>query len=251
MAVSRVQAKKSGAAGASSVSATFDSNVSTDSVVVVVAARYSSVSDTLAVGDLSTSGTATVGTWQIHVQRERLDAGAYYWTVIASAPVTAGGSLTVTVGGGASSYYWSESIAEYSTVDTGSSRCPSTNSADYSGSSTPSSGNATTGQAGLLVGIVVSNTSGTLTFTESGAGWATVNELESGATYMAFSHTERIVSADTTDDAAWTLGSSSTGNCCVAALKEAAPAETPADYGTPYDHDGVKPWSSIWRPGRI
>lgn len=23
------------------------------------------------------------------------------------------------------------------------------------------------------------------------------------------------------------------------------------DYGTPYDHEGVAPWSSIWRPGRV
>lgn len=28
-------------------------------------------------------------------------------------------------------------------------------------------------------------------------------------------------------------------------------AATGPDYGTPYDHEGVKPWSSIWRPGRI
>lgn len=44
----------------------------------------------------------------------------------------------------------------------------------------------------------------------------------------------------------WTNGANWVGG--IAAYYQSA---VPPDYGTPRDHEGVAPWSSIWRPGRV
>ena len=113
------------------------------------------------------------------------------------------------------------------------------------GSSTAPSSGATTPAANALYIGAAAYAGATTTLV---LNWASATQLhnEPDTTYPTLGSAYIIGSGSMT--AQWTLGASREWAACVAAFAEAG--DTPPDYGTPRDHSGCKPWSSIWRPAR-
>lgn len=82
-------------------------NVTAGELVVVPFARYSPTSDPIVVGDISTSGTATLGTWSLDNPRNGTTDGgsSYAATGHFSAIVTGSGTLAVSIGGNPATTY--------------------------------------------------------------------------------------------------------------------------------------------------
>lgn len=249
MAIARVQKKTATLEGGTSISVAFDSSVTAGNLIVVMCTAGSNTSSPggpFVAGDCTKSaGTATVGTVTIDKQLDDTVTGGYQSDGIWSVPVTGSGTCTMQVANFTSGSWATLEIVEYSGADVTSSRVAATNGASGT-SSAAASGNAASGMAGVFCGVLGVYAGGTVTLTQDGA-FSLLDEYEDGSTHEVSSYIERIVSSDTTDSADWTLGSSQDWCACVAVYKQAS-GDT---YGTPYDHSGTKPWSFIWRPGRI
>lgn len=81
--------------------------VSAGELIVVPFARYSPSSDPIVVGDISNSGTATLGSWSLdRAESGTTDGGSSYAAAaVFSAIVTSGGTLAVSIGGNPATTY--------------------------------------------------------------------------------------------------------------------------------------------------
>lgn len=248
----RLQAEGNKGTSVSSVSKAFTSDVTAGSLVVIMGAGLMPSTDTWAAGDCTkTAGTATIGTIQLDQQLTATGGGGYTsQEAIWSCVVTGGGSLTLQIAGLPSGSYLLIGIAEFSPTAGyiwDSSRFEAENEASGTSGTSASSGNATSAGAAVFAGSLTTNTGSTSAITED-ANWSLVYENENGSTEHTGSTITRITATGLTDDASWTMPTSFGWQAGVAVFKETS---TGPDYGTPRDHDGVKPWSSIWRPARV
>lgn len=160
--------------------------------------------ETHAAGDLTkTAGTATVGSAVKDVEVTPIDCdggGAMCNSTIFRIPITGTGTLTLTVlNNGAESL---TCVAqEYSGFDATTPLQGSNTGSNTSGA--PTTGTVAGTGEGLFFGALGIGTAAAITVTQ-GADFDSLYEMESGVTFMAGGHEERIVTSDTTDAADWT-----------------------------------------------
>lgn len=247
----RLQATGNKAGGVTSVSKAFTSDVTAGSLVIIMGATAATSNRAMASGDCTkTAGTSTISSITLHQELVASISGGYYGPVgIWSCLVTGSGSLTLQIASQPSGSYPLIGIAEFSPTagyEWDASRYESQNEASGA-SGNSSSGNVTSAGAAVFAGVEVHNSGSNSAVTED-ANWALVYEAEDGTTGVEASTITRIAASGLTDDANWTLPSNFGWVAGAACFKETS---TGADYGTPRDHDGVWPFSSIWRPARV
>lgn len=248
MALARASGQATGThvENASSASLAYPGNVTAGNLLVVGVSRWHDVTaDAIVVGDISmSSGTATLGTWQLDFSVEGLsgaggdnrEAYAFF-----SCPVTGSGSCTIQVAGGPSGSYWGIGLQEYSGADVTSSRFVGSNSVEAGFSNSADSGTVASGGAAVFVGQVWVDIGAAITITED-AAYTLISEYEWGHIGQIAAFADRIVTSNTTDSASWALSGVYDWGCAVGVYKEASGAAAPS---------GTAPWSSIWRPARV
>ena len=208
MTINFVSGQAGGAAGNNTTSVTraFGSNVSANSLIIIVGMKYSPSSDAFASGDCTKSaGTATIGTIsldrQVQVDTTNADFAAVgIWSVI----VTGGGSLTMQVGGAVADSYLLIATDEYTgNWDSTRAEAGNSNSDSADNTSPATSGNATSAGEALFIGGMNVNTLAGVTITPD-AAFTTIFEDEAGTDDNG-SAIRRIVSTGTTDQAEWTI----------------------------------------------
>lgn len=196
-------------ASGTSITRAYGSNVSTGSLLIVVAVKYSGTgTDPWVVGDLTQSaGTATLGSIQLDEEYELPMTGAadYCSIGIYSVIVTSGGSCTFQLTAGAASYI--TLISGEFTGNWDSSRVEDTsqNGSATDSSGVMSSGDCTSAGAALFIGGLNGYTLDARTLTED-AAYSLIAEEEDGNTYEEGSGIYQIVATGTTDNAEWTPG---------------------------------------------
>lgn len=198
------------------------SNVTAGSLIVVSAARWKSGDATAYIaGNLTKSaGTATIDT---PVLEYTASPGSSHrvgqWSVL----VTGGGSLTLQVANGGTSY-GSIAAAEYSGT-WGSGRTEG--SASGTGTSqNAASGNANSAGAAVFIGSMTTNSPNVETLTEDGA-FALLGEDEDASARIHHSMIQLIVATGTTDSADWTIEALNTWVAGVVVYKETAAGPGP------------------------
>jgi hypothetical protein len=219
------------------VDTTFDSNVTTDNLVVVAAFGRSGGADTdyYVAGMLTNEGGATLGTiaFDSPANINSPDPGTNCYPVgIWSAKVqTGGGAPTMRIAHNFTPWAglnWRSyvGIFEFSLIDTSGTRVNANNSAVQTTTSAVSTGTAATGGAGLLIAVFgAEDVGGATTIAEDGA-WtlATGGEKESaGAGNAIGSIIYRLVSSATTDDGSWSTSANVNPASAVVAYKAATP----------------------------
>jgi hypothetical protein len=189
-----------------------------------------------AAGDVAKlSGTATIGT----VVRDAVETRATddVHAHVFSIPVTGAGTLTLRVSGFEGSSYIRCVFTEWSALEAALGSGTGT-----AATGAPSTSSYAASEPGVFIGTVSTfYLSGSQTHTP-GADYTQIAENED-STHMTGAEEYRIVSGATTDAADWQAPTTVPWAAAMAFYKN-------ADL-FPYDHDGVKPWSSVWRPGRI
>lgn len=210
------------ATAVSSISRAYPSNVSTDSLVVVGVSHYNSAASALAAGPYKSAGTATLGAWQRHADLLVTLNGNAIGVAIYSAPVTAGGSLSLAYDHGVGDSYFVVATDELTGADLSSSRALTGVSASSMGGSTAvDSGNLVPATGGAFLGMMAYHGSaGDTTITED-AAFDLIGEDENWAVDMSGSFIVRIITSALTDSASWTLGASRPWAACAAFVKEA------------------------------
>jgi hypothetical protein len=244
----RLQATGNHAGPASGVSKAFTSDVTAGSLIVVMGVGVIGASTPFQQSDCTkTSGTSTISTLTLHQEYVATVNGGYYGRVgIWTAVVTAGGSLTLNVAT-TTNYYALIGIAEFSPTDGylwDDNRYEAQNESNGTNAA-PTSGNVTSAGAAVFAGCEAHNSGTNSTIVED-ANWSAVYESQDGTTTLEAASATRITSTGLTDDANWTVNAGNIGWVAGAACFK----ETSGDK-FPYAHDGVKPWTSIWRPARI
>lgn len=209
MAIAAVSGQAGGATGASvaAIARAFPSAVSAGSLVVVVGFRYEPASDAYLAGDCTQSaGTATITAPLLHAQVNMEQPGhgwaqAGIWTAL----VTAGGSLTMQVGGGTTGGYPSIATHEFTGAFDGTRHeAAATNFTATNNTNPAHSNDATSAGHALFLGGLALNSTSPQTITPE-AAFTQIYENEAGNTSQAGSAIFRIVSGGTTDRAEWTV----------------------------------------------
>jgi hypothetical protein len=203
-----------------SVVVAYPANVVTGDLLVIAVVKYSPSDDAFVVGDISKSaGTATLGSFTLdqnvnfnfQASSDRMAAAIY------SAPVTAGGSCTITVGGAVAGSFLMMSVSEWEGLDTGSSRLEDSDTGTGA-SGAPATATATSAGAALFIGVVITNFAVVTTHTP-GADYTTLFESEDGANHTTGSAEARIVTAGATDAADWVAPTTSDYACVLAVYR--------------------------------
>lgn len=229
----------------------FGSNVTAGNLLVVLVNKLNVTgsSDPFLLADVSKlSGTATIGTIQMDVDREFLyDGGSNYIAVaVYSALVTGTGSLTMRSVLG-SSQYGNISVVEYD-GEWDASRVEDTAEDDdtNSGVNPPTTGDMTSAGAALFVGALADVSTGGNDHVEDGA-WSLIYEQNS-TDHMVGSFIDRIVGSTTTDAASWTAPANDNPWVAVGVVYKEAAAEgeytLTADYGS-YSVSGSEAYRDI------
>lgn len=157
-------------------------------------------------------------------------------TIDYSDPITGRSDHEVTATAAANSYF-ALGVMEVSGIDGAS---PVVDSGAGAGGSTDASTEALTlsGGTDLCLGVCSDDAGGTWTHTWSGA-----TMLWEISTDTA----DRLFSSASSESPTWS--NTSTAHWCAASAAFRPAGAGPDPFA--YDHDGVKPWSSIWRPGRV
>lgn len=210
MPIAAVTGQNAGANAPASatVSVAFPSNVQAGSLITVIGWRYRGSNTAYTAGNCTKlSGTATIGTITLDRQHSIDFGGGFGFGQVGiwSAIVTAGGSLTMQIGGGDGGTYQSIAIHEF-TGNWDATRVEATNSnATATDNTTPAhSGDATSAGAALFIGGLSLGSASLQTLTPD-AAFTQIYENEAGATSQVGSAIYRIVSTGTTDRAEWTV----------------------------------------------
>jgi hypothetical protein len=183
--------------------------------LVIVGAAGNTSTDWVA-GDLTkTAGTATLGTISLDfATNDANDCRIAVWSAI----VTGAGTLTLQVASGGN--YGVMGVEVY-TGTWDSSRKETSASANFTTSTTPSSGNASSAGGGLFFGVLSVSNGVTVTLTED-AAFASIRESNDGSAHVVGEIIDRIVSTGTTDSADWTISVAPTRSiAAVVVYKEA------------------------------
>lgn len=212
MTIAVLQENGTNTDAATSGSRVFASNVAVGSLIVVIVSRYSNGgTDVLVVGDISNTGTATLGAWSLDVQDEQDFGGAaIFQGGIFSAIVTGAGSLTATIAG-AAGYYYAVAGAEYGgNYDV--NRLESSNKAKTAtDNTTPAlSGNGASAGIGLFIGGLSTDNASPMTITPD-AAFTTIYEQEASSSTLFFSAIRRLSTGGLTDQSEWTLAPNNAG----------------------------------------
>ena len=224
------------ASNAVSLTVTFDSDTASGNFIGCLACGWrSGAFPTLTFGDNKSNGYENA-TYVNHTT----DYIVGYIGFVGA--ITGGSNHQVTATADAGATYIGFGAVEVSGPGTTVSGTPA--SATGSGTAVASGTTTPTGNA-LYLGIAVKTGSASVTW--SIAPWTdgvqVHNQPDTAVDPMASGY--EIGSG--AQGASWTLSSVIQWAACIAAFAEAEVIDT---YGTPRDHTGCKPWSSIWRPAR-
>jgi hypothetical protein len=224
MSISAVQERTTllGGSNVSTLSIPFGSNVTAGNLCVVAFAHYCDPALTpLAAHLTKASGTATIGTIALDVQRVVTAPQDQFSVAIYSFPITGSGSLTMTWGTQSGSYP-TACYGEYaSTVGwsaTAATRLEASNSVTAN-SAAVDSGNGTSAGEALFFGVATDARPVSQTTTQDGA-FTLLYENEDPTTYNTASFIRRIVSTGTTDSASWTISTPRPYAAALAVYKE-------------------------------
>lgn len=216
--------KASAYAAATSVARAYPNNVAAGSLLTITGGVLTNgANDPPVAGDLTkTAGTSTIGTVSRHEVATRDVGGGFYLHVaLFSVLVTGGGSLTLTLSGGANGVSAWIGVDEY-TGTWDAARFVDSAAANGNGTA-PASGDADSSAAALFVGgLVQVNASVGAAATEDGA-FTLIAEQDSSSTQVGWSSIARIVSGATTDAASWTTSNSVDWAAAVVVYREVSP----------------------------
>lgn len=230
MAISQVvgQAGKGLGDNATTVDRAFGSNVSSGSLITIVAIKWATTGSTdayIAADCIKQAGTATISTPTLDKQFELTDGGDKYSVGIFSCLVTGAGSLTLRIQGMVAGSYsvlftdewtgtWDASRVDGTPAATGSA----TNS-----QTAANSGNTTSAGAALFIGGLAANASTSGYTMTAGNSFTNASTETDGTAHWVGAYAYRTVGAGTTTAAAWTIGSANQGWVAgVVAYKEAS-----------------------------
>ena len=225
------------ATGVASLATTFDSSTTSGNLLVATGTTWiSGTAPTMTFSDNKSND------WSVNAISQLGSGSAVRVAIGYAAGVTGGATHTVTVTPSATCdiCLGAEEISGAKT----SSPITGTPVGAAGSSTAPSSGSTTPAGNAICVGAMAY----TGTSTTMALNWTSATQLhnEPDTGYPTLGSAYILASGAQT--AAWTLGASHAWGACVAAFAEAG--DTPPDYGTPRDHSGCKPWSSLWRPAR-
>lgn len=197
MAISRVSGQVVGNNENDGVlSVTFPGDVTAGNLVVILAGGYQVGGIT--VGDVTkTGGTATIGT----VTLDRDYTNGDFDSAVLSVPVTGTGTLTITYNSGNTTQGVCLSAVEYTGADVSGTRLEDSDQGSGA-SGAPATANMTSAGAAVFVGMVTTDTPGTVTHTPGG-DYTQIAEYEAGATGFTYNSCDRIVGSGTTDAVDW------------------------------------------------
>lgn len=163
------------------------------------------------------SGTATIGA----VTLDRTQADANEQAGVWSAIVTGSGTLVMAVATPAGTY-GATAIDEFS-GSWDSTRVEAVNSAQFTTSTSPSSGNATSAGAAVFVSALAVDVSAVITATPGGSGWATTFGGLDGTAHAVGTFGYKVAGSGGTEAASWTItgGTPVTSSAIIVAYKEA------------------------------
>lgn len=222
MPIAAVQEGGNSAGVATSVARVFSSNVTRDNKILLglwIAIATGS-DDPIVTGDISISGTATLGAWTLHAQTVEVGGSFNSRCAVLSSDVTGTGSLTVTFGSQPAGSYLGIGAGEYSGVG----GVIGTNVANAnSGSTAVDSGNVTLSGGGIIFGVAKMGPDAlaNLTITPD-AAFTTVFEMED-VNFAIGSSIRRLNTGALTDSASWTTGAGCEWAAAVVAFSQAAP----------------------------
>ena len=186
------------------VSLAFAGDVTAGNLVVALVTRYHSGGSALVVGDISKSGTCTLGSWTLEASLLDGDANVT-GTAIYSAPVTGTGSCTIDFSK-AGSAGWGLSLVEFSGVSStredtatggGVSSAPPTTLTMATAAADSAAGAVFVG----ITGFACSNTE--TTSLSVGGDYTLLYEYEDSYNYIGVGSEYRIVTEATNDAADW------------------------------------------------
>lgn len=225
------------ASNAVSLTVTFDTDTTTGNFIGCLACGWRSAAfPTFTFGDNKGNGYANA-----KYVNHGTDFMVGYIGFVGNATGGSNHQVTATADAGATEIGFG--AIEVSGVGTAVSGTPA--SATGSGTAVASGTTTPTGNA-LYLGIAV-KTGGTSP-TWSIAPWTGGVEIHNQPDPAVDPMASGYEIASGAQGASWTLSTGIAWAACVAAFDEGSPPPDP--YGTPRDHSGVKPWSSIWRPAR-
>jgi len=175
VSITRVQAPAAAYADTNNVvSLAFGSNVTNGNLIVVCVSGFSSSGTNPGTGEISVSGTATLGSWTADKGNFVGDGGSYMRGGVFSVPVTGTGSLTVTytdVGGS----YVGIAIAEYTGADVSASRVNTSGTGTGSTTSSVQTATFTTSGSTLIIGSLANDPNGTADTITKGSNYTLVS----------------------------------------------------------------------------
>ena len=191
-------------------------SVTAGQLVCVSVGRYSGSSDPIIVGDLTHSGTATMGTWSLDRADTGLTDGSNYSsTAVFSSICSSSGTLHISFAGAPADSYWTGAIEAYD-GSWDSSRLEAGNGVIQTSSSTAlDTGNATSAGAALFVAVTQVNT-GLSSLTKDAAFTVIYQDIATDTGSSIY----RIVSSGTTDSGSWTADTAAFYGATVVVYKE-------------------------------
>jgi hypothetical protein len=202
--------------------------VTAGSLVIMAVGRYSSTNDAMTLGDISSSGTATLTSWVLDRGDNANTGGVYANTALYSALVTGGGTLTATVSGHPSGSYIICGITEVpGTWDANRFEASNAGSAS-SASPTVSTNSAASAGPAFFIGVCQLNTS-TSSITEDTNFTSIYKNVAIDTGAISY----RIVSGATTDSCDWTPANNVVYGATLGVYREASSGYTlTADQGS-------------------
>jgi hypothetical protein len=203
----------------------FGSNVTAGSLIIVTAHKWAGAggSDPFIAADCSkASGTATIETVALDLNRNQTLNSQPYHTAVFSALVTGTGSLTMQVAGSSDSYLMI-TMGEFSgSWDSSRLETSAGTGDDTDNPTSASTGDATSAGAALFIGNLGLDGSGTITIGVTGTGWNEIAESQEASSHITGSASYKIQSSGATDAATWSLSGTINGfNAIVVVFKEA------------------------------
>lgn len=226
MTIAAVSGQNGGAAGAvTTQTSAFGSDVSADSLVVVLAAQLNGDNEgTFADGDCTQSaGTASLGTIALD-ENNQIDTGEVFLrTGVWSAIVTTGGSCTMQVSAGNTPSKLHVHRHEFTGSWDASRVEDSSSAASATEDLSPDTGSMTSAGAALFIGILGAGDNSNITITDGADYTEIADTAVEGSGPDSYTQSQyRIVSTGTTDEVDWTIDNSFGQGASGVVYKEAA-----------------------------
>lgn len=201
--------------------------------LAIIASAGNTTTDYTAGNCTKTAGTSTIGT--ISLDKADNAAGGDSRVGTWSGILTGSGTLTITVNN--SGNYSCTGYSVYSGSWDGT-RVEATNSAEFTTSTTPSSGNATSAGAAVFYGVVSFSNSAAVTLTED-TGWTSVYAELDGASHVVGEICRQLVASGTTDAYGTTISAAPNNSVISVVVYKEAGGGGGTTRGTPFGHRGT------------